>query len=193
MTNTPSPEGKKINFTLLRLQPTEQLVAKKDYSIIPIRNPRRHEWFQSRPGDDWKAILALHIDAEQVAYAVDPSFHNILIGRGLIKRYKVYTLLTYGTEVLFLSLIGLANAGETENSYNRSRTEAYRVAETEWVQIGASKAIGGYEMFRPESAMAEPVWPNPPASLDDMLQIAFKGRYIDRADHPILNQIRGKL
>jgi hypothetical protein len=57
----------------------------------------------------------------------------------------------------------------------------------------ANKDLGGYDCWTPETKMLEPEWPSPPSTLKEMLAIAFKGKYINTPDHPIINQLRGKV
>lgn len=181
-----------IDFDALRLPPSGQLTAKRDLSIIPVRRPKKTEWFRVRTGADWRIDLPLYEDADDT-YVVGPEYQGFLNDQGLIKRARIYTLLVHGSGVLFLSPIGLPGADGKLNSFNRSREEAYLKAETAWVRISANKDLGGYELYIPESPMPEPEWPVPPNTLKEMLGIAFKGRFINEPDHPILNRLRGRL
>jgi len=181
------------DFDALCLPPSGQLIARRDFSIIPVRKPKKTEWFRVRTGDEWRIDLPLYEEETGETYLVGPEYLGFLNEQGLIKRAKIYTVLVYGSGVLFLSHIGLPDADGKINSYNRSRGEAYLKAETEWVRIHANKDLGGYDSWTPESKMAEPEWPSPPNTLKEMLAIAFKGRYINTPDHPIINQLRGKL
>jgi hypothetical protein len=99
----------------------------------------------------------------------------------------------HGSGVLLLSPIGLPDADGKNNPYNRSREENYLKAETGWVRISANKDLGGYDIWYPETKLPEPDWPTPPNTLKEMLSIAFKGRYINVPDHPIINRLRGRL
>ena len=182
------------DFDALRLPPSGQLITRRDCSTIPVRKPKKTEFFRVRPGDKWRIDLPLYEEEEtSETYLVSQEYLGFLNEQGLIKRAKIYTVLVYGSGVLFLSPIGLPDANGKINSYNRSRAEAYLKAETEWVRIISNQNLGGYDIRIPESKMPEPEWPAPPNSLNEMLAIAFKGRYINTPDHPIINQLRGKL
>jgi hypothetical protein len=182
-----------IDFDALRLPPTGQVVVKENLSIIPIRKPKKTEYFRKRPGKDWEIDLPLYEDDDGETYLVGPVCLGFLNDQGLIKRARIHTLLEFGSGVLLLSPIGLPDADGKYNSYNRSREEAYLKAETKWVRIVANKALGGYRVCEPESKLPEPDWPTPPNTLKEMLSIAFKGRYINELDHPIINRLKGRL
>jgi hypothetical protein len=182
-----------IDFDVLRLPPSGLLIAKRDLNIIPVRKPKKTEWFRVRPGDDWRIDLPLYEDTDGETYLVGQNFLGFLNDQGLVKRARIYTVLVHGSGVLFLSPIGLPDADGKHNSFNRSREEAYHKAETAWVRLCANKDLGGYDCWTPETPLPEPEWPTPPSTLKEMLSIAFKGRFINDADHPILNRLKGKL
>jgi hypothetical protein len=182
-----------IDFDGLRLPPNAQLIAIKDYSIIPVRKPKKTEWIRVHPGDDWRIDLAIYEEEAGETYLVGRDYFGYLNELKLVKLARIFTVLVYGSGVLFLSPIGLPDVDGKINSYNRSRAEAYLKAETEWVRISANKDLGGYDCWTPEAPMQEPEWPSPPHSLKEMLNIAFKDRYINAPDHPIIKQLRGKL
>lgn len=182
-----------IDFDALRLPPSGQIVVKSDLSIIPIRKPKKTEYFRKRPGNEWVIDLPIYEDDDGEIYLVGPQCLGFLNDQGLIRRARIHTLIAYGSGVLFLSPIGLPDADGKHNSYNRSREEEYRKAETEWVRIIANKALGGYNSSKPESKYPEPDWPTPPHTLKEALSIAFKGKYINEPDHPIINRLKGRL
>jgi hypothetical protein len=182
-----------IDFDALRLPPSGQLVAKRDISLIPVRRPKKTEWFRVRPGDDWRIDLPLYYDDDGEPYIISPDNLGFLNDQGLVHRVRIYTLLAHPSNVLFMSPVGLPEADGKINSYNRSRAESYLKAESAWSRISANKDLGGYDYWTPEIPLPEPQWPIPPASLKEALNIAFKGRFINDPDHPILNRLKGKL
>jgi hypothetical protein len=52
-------------------------------------------------------------------------------------------------------------------------------------------SLGGYEVFRASGQLAAPEWPELP--FRQLLSIAFKGRFIDTLDHPVLRKLRGEV
>jgi len=182
-----------IDFEALRLPPSGLLTAKRDLSIVPVRKPKKTEWFRVRAEEDWKIDLPLYVDEDGEFYIVSPDFIGFLNDQGLIYRTRIHTILVHASGVMFLSPIGLPDAEGKINSFNRSRSEAYLKAESEWVRISANKDLGGYDCWKPETPMPEPQWPTPPATLKEALALAFKGRFINDPEHPILNKLKGKL
>jgi hypothetical protein len=52
-------------------------------------------------------------------------------------------------------------------------------------------SLGAYEVFEATGELPEPQWPELPFS--QILQIAFKDKYIDSLDHPVLRKLRGEV
>ena len=53
----------------------------------------------------------------------------------------------------------------------------------------ANMALGAYEIFAAEQHLSEPEWPE--LSMNELLEIAFKNKIINRPDHLVLLQLRG--
>jgi len=132
-------------------------------------------------------------DGEEEKYLVAPQHYPELIQLGLLKKVRFYAGIVHGTGVFFLSDVALPDAEGKHNSYNRSRMEHYEKAKACWIKIAANKDLGAYEIFVPIANLPEPEWPEKPGCITDALQIAFKDRFVEEENHPILKRIRGEL
>ena len=74
-------------------------------------------------------------------------------------------------------------------NWHLSALEAAQNAELEWTRIQSNMNIGAYDIFTAEGNLKEPEWPE--LSLDELLDIAFKNKIINRLDHQVLLQLRG--
>ena len=76
------------------------------------------------------------------------------------------------------------------NPWHQSATEAVDMAKKGWIRIKANMNLGAYDIFQPLVDFADPVWPD--KTMAEMVTLAFKGRVITTADHPVLKQLRGE-
>jgi hypothetical protein len=54
-------------------------------------------------------------------------------------------------------------------------------------------SIGAYEVYTAESgSIPEPTWDDLP-TMQEMLEIAFRDKFIDTYDHPVLKKLRGEI
>ena len=75
-------------------------------------------------------------------------------------------------------------------AWHLSALEAASHAEVQWTRIQANMSLGAYEIRTAEGITDEPKWPE--MSRDEILDIAFKNKIIDRLDHLVLKQLRGE-
>jgi hypothetical protein len=73
--------------------------------------------------------------------------------------------------------------------WHRSAAEAAELAMKRWIRVKANMSLGAYEITEAASIMAEPDWPA--VSFQELLRIAFRGRLVDRLDHPVIKRLRG--
>jgi hypothetical protein len=59
------------------------------------------------------------------------------------------------------------------------------------VRVSPNMSLGANEIFIATGITAEPEFPA--MSMKEILEIAFKGRYIDSFDHPVLRKLRGEV
>lgn len=93
--------------------------------------------------------------------------------------------------VLFLVPVRLPGADGRIDPWNRSLGEAITRSADRWVKISANMTLGAYEVFEATGNFSEPVWPD--ISFQEILRIAFKDRYIDSLEHPVVRRLRGAL
>ena len=74
-------------------------------------------------------------------------------------------------------------------NWHLSAMEAASNAEAEWTRMEANMALGAYEINAAEKKLSEPEWPE--LSMNELLEIAFKNKIINRPDHLVLLQLRG--
>jgi hypothetical protein len=76
------------------------------------------------------------------------------------------------------------------DTWSKSALEAAQMAMHTWVRVAPDMSLGAYTVYYADHAV-EPVWPE--LSMRELLRIAFKDRYIDTLEHPVLRQFRGEV
>ncbi len=54
----------------------------------------------------------------------------------------------------------------------------------------ANMGAGTYDVLEARGQFPDPVWPE--VTLEKLLELAFKDRFIDNLDHPVLKRLRGE-
>jgi hypothetical protein len=128
---------------------------------------------ESKVGADAYVVPA-HLQGD---LATDPCFRPCILALAVSRQGD-----------LFLWRVNLPRDGERSNGWSQSALEAMDRATHGWVRVAANMRAGAYDVWEATGQMPEPTWPD--LSFAKLLEVAFKDRYIDTLDHPILRQLQ---
>ena len=179
-----------FNLKRLRLSQSfsDTIGVKKLLLTVPVRKPNRQWFIRVHHDPDFHfqtAVLELKDEGE--TYLVEPSLWPELGGE--IHPLALYTAVNR-QGVTFLWPIRLPGDDGRIDDWNRVALEAAQMAQSRWIRVTANRALGTYEVAEAVAAFPEPEWPE---GLDfkDLLKIAFKDRFIESLDHPVVRQLMG--
>jgi len=184
-------EGGTFDFDKLRLSQnfSEIVGVKKALLTVPVRKPNRQEFIRVRPGEEWRFETAvLELKDERETYLVDSKLWSELPGE-IIPKVLFLTINRQGT--LTIWAVKLPDQNGRHDQWNRSALEAAKMAEIRWIRLAANMNLGAYEIFEASGDLSEPTWPD--ASLQEILEIAFKDKFIRSMGHPVIQRLRGAL
>ena len=155
---------------------------------MPVRKPGRQEFVRTQPDlDMWLETSVLEFKEDRVTFLVDPELAPHLPGEAVAK-LLVPAITSHG--LLFIWPIRLEDERGRLDDWNTVALEAAEQARTKWVRLMANMGAGRYDVLIAAGTFADPVWPT--LSLQRMLSLAFKDRFIDSLDHPVLKRLRGE-
>jgi hypothetical protein len=131
-------------------------------------------------------VAIIELEEERENYLVTPN-----TAADLQNELRVKTLFTAINRqgVVFLLPVPVAAADMRILEWHRSLREGAEMAMRRWVRVQANRNMGAYEISEATGAIPEPTWPDVP--FRELLRIAFRDRFIDRLDHPVVRQLRG--
>lgn len=167
----------------------EKIGVKKKFLSIPVRKPKKQEFVMLHPDPKFRAELALiSYEAEKgEVYVVHPSVAGV-------------------AEDSYIALVGLAintqgnpflwwvkkPTDEMRNAtWSSSGLEAMDEATKGWIKVKANMDIGAYDIYQPLGNLPDPEWPED-YSFNDLIKIAFKEKFINSPEHPVLKALRGE-
>ncbi len=167
------------------------LGVKKAMLTIPVRKPSK-EWFVTvHPDPSYRlqtAVLELKEDRE--VYLVAPElWPELATTESTFGQRELITAINR-QGVLFIWPIRLPGQDGKLDQWNQSALEAAAMASGKWVRIAANMSLGAYDVFEATCKLPDPEWPALP--FGELLRVAFKTRYIDSLDHPVLTKLRGE-
>jgi hypothetical protein len=176
----------------LRLSPnlTAALGVKKHLTTVPVRKPSK-EWFVRCHPDPTYRLETCVVDLKEdnETYLVDPDLWDHLAGESTFSpRLLITAINKQGT--VFLWPIRLPGADGRHDDWSKSALEAATIGTKGWIRVQANMSLGAYEVVDAPGNLGEPEWPK--LTLNDLLRIAFRDRFIDSLDHPVLRRLRGE-
>ena len=163
-----------------------QIKVTKRLITVPVRKPSKTQWFQIHPEYKLDVLLLKYGDRGDDYYLIEPSLADQLIDVAQAFRLVV------GVDrqgVVFVWPLRLPDA-DRPLAWHLSALEAASHAEVQWTRIQANMGLGAYEIHTAEGITDEPKWPK--MLMNEILEIAFKNKIIDRLDHFVLKQLRGE-
>lgn len=180
-------------FDLSRLRLSQNFAeavgGKQVIATVPVRRPHRQWWVRVRAGDDWQLLTAvLDLKEEQEQYLIDRSIWPAMPGEIVP---KILFAAINRQNVPFIWPVRLPRTDGRRDAWSQSELEAVRHASEHWTRVAANMSLGAYEIFTATAALPQPEWPG--LTFRQMLEIAFRDRYISDPDHAVLRKLRGEL
>lgn len=190
-TVAPAPPTDPFDPAALRMSQDFASMAdvKPILATVPVRKPGRQDYVRVHRSEDYQltsAILELKDDRE--TYLVAPELRHELFGE--LTPVTLFTAINR-QGVVFLWPCKLPDETGRANSWHESALLAADKAKTNWVRMQADMSLGAYRIWEARGELTEPEWPEEP--LRDLLEIGFRGRYIDSHDHSALKRLRGEV
>jgi hypothetical protein len=167
----------------------ENFAVKKVHTVIPVRKPSPKEWVRVHPSEEYQIFVAVFEDNENgITYIATPEIATEFPAE--FKFVGLRLAVNRQGSPFFWKHPPLDPDGR-DNLWNASHREAIARAQSDWVKMGSNRNLGAYECQIAPNLKAEPEWPD--LDLQQLLEIAFRGRLISTRDHILLQQLRGEV
>ena len=167
------------------------LGVKKALLTVPVRKPDKAWFVRVHPDEAYRLQTpVIELKEERETYLVDRHLWPGLAGESTFAPRALYTAVNR-QGVLFLWPVRLPGPDGKLDSWSQSAQEAAARAQHRWVRVQANLSLGAYEVYEAPAELPDPRWPEQP--FKELLEVAFKGKLIDRHDHPVLRKLRGEV
>jgi hypothetical protein len=161
--------------------------VKKLRLTIPVRKPSAQDFVRVHPDPLYRENFPMiELKDEREEYIVTASLVPELTGEFVTK--TLFTAINrQGT--LFFWPVRLPAPDGKMLEWWRSAREATELAMHDWVRVKPNMNMGAYDVFKAETASAEPEWPQ--EDFWTLIRIAFRDHLITTIDHPVIKRLRG--
>jgi hypothetical protein len=196
MSNPNALEQNTLNFfsDLEKIRLTAEdmgdISTKEILSLVPVRRPRKGEFFRAHPDPAMSLTVAIYQDPDEPdeVYFVAPSMRDELAE----DMKAVHLQLCISRKgVLFIWPLTVPKEGNSQGrSWHESARKAAEISKTKWVRIHADKGLSGYRIRQAEGDLGNPEWLEG-KGFSELLAIAFGDRIIADSAHPVAQKLRG--
>jgi hypothetical protein len=178
------------NLEALRIQ-DEGPVKRKEKRLLAIvgtKRPSEAHYFRVHPDEEmsWLGFVYTYEKDSSNWYVLPgPPYDEMTELTSKLRRVRLFLCITRRGSLTFW-LVSQTDQG----TWGSSARETVEFAKTCWIRVVSNRDEGCYEPREPEEQFPEPEWPD--KSLSELLKLAFKGRVIDRPDHPIIEELKGR-
>lgn len=190
---SPASKNSEFDLDLDRLRISQDFAStvgvKKLLTTVPVRKPNRQEFIRVHPSNAYRLqTFLLELKEEREIYLVGPQ-----VWSGFLEELTPKTLFTTMNRQGVLTVWPIKLPGEDGrlDTWNESALIAAEKAMKGWVRVASNPHLGAYEVFLAPGDFPEPEWPE--LSFREILNIAFRGRYIESVDHPVIRRLRGEI
>ena len=178
-------------FSSLRLTQNfgETLGVKKVLTTVPVGRPSKDRFFRTHTSPSWvfpawilenKASGETYLVSAEVASALGDQVRAVELHAAIDRQNNP-----------FLIPIPLPGPNGVRNRWHESLAQAVERAKVVWLRISANKDLGGYDIYEATAKLPDPIWPD--ITMDELLEIAFRGRIIQNVDHAIVQERLGRI
>ena len=163
--------------------------VKKILTNILVGKPKKTQFFRVHESIDMTfPTLILEIKETRETYLVYPDVAQVI--SKLVRPVMLLVAIDRQNNI-FIIPVPLPGESGTRNQWHESLAQAAEMSKKKWVRIVANMHIGSYEVQVATGVLAEPDWPE--ENLDELIKIAFRGKIISDANHPIVQSLLGEL
>jgi hypothetical protein len=172
------------------LKSTEELVnikPVKRLGSIEVRKPKKQEWFRSHP-EMFAEISVVRRESTGDFYAVDPELVHELEEE--TREAYIAAAISYEGALFLWPIIKPKADGSGIQLFENDLADLSLSREC-WIR---RQWMSGSKSYRVDQANTDrqPDWPDN-TSINDWVERAFRGRFIDTLDHTLVRQLRGDL
>lgn len=168
-----------------------QMEIRHEISSVAFRKPNSTEFIRTNGNPAFTSVYPILQLKDSISdfWLIAPHLADEF--PELVRYHRVYVCCN-STNKIFLCGVQLADPRTGKrNKWHESLEYELSIANFSWIRLEADTSSSGYQ-HTISSSTKEPVFPER-YSLDNLMDIAFRGRKITSIDHDVLRRLRGEL
>jgi hypothetical protein len=171
----------------IAIDPQDLIGGRRIRSVIPVRRPKPNEFVRAHPDTESYTMLYLYEVDRDETYYVQKEMVNFFTN-GIVA--KLITVAVNQWNHAFLWPVPNNDARTLRNSFNQSHRRAYHEAKTKWIKMYREEGADLYTVVEAVGNLPPPQFPEEP--FDQLLEVGFRGKIVNRPDHDVILGQAGK-
>ena len=165
----------------------ETFPVKKQLVSVPVKKPSKSVFVRVRDGEAYEfAALVLERKEENETYVVSREIAELV--PGMVRAVMLYLAVDRkGNPVLIP--VPLPDETGRRNNWHESLLQGVILAKSNWVRIVANMPAGCNDVLVAQNVPDSPYWPE--QTMEQLVEIAFRGKVITDANHPVVQCLLG--
>ena len=183
---SPSP----IDISLLRIATNygDKLAVKKILVSVPVRKPNKSTFFRVRDGEDWEFLAFIYENKEVgETYVLAQDMADIVPESA--RPTRLYVAIDRRGNPMLIP-VPLPGEDGRRNPWHESLAQGINRAKNKWVRLVANMSAGANDVLEAQADLGEPVWSE--HTMDQLVEIAFRGKIVKSIDHPVIQELLGR-
>lgn len=165
------------------------LGVKKLLTSVHVGKPRKPQFFRTHTDEvmTFPAMILENKEARE-SYVVVPEVAQEITE--LVRPVLLHAAIDRQNNI-FLIPVQLPGEDGIRNPWHESLAQAVEHAKLKWLRISANMSVGGYDVYEAAALLSEPEWSE--HSIDELVQVAFRGKIITSMNHPVVQSLLGRI
>lgn len=174
----------------LRVRGLADLGVERVLTHVPVRKPRRTEFFRTHPDYVLDTLILERDDgSDRETYIVDPLVRDLVPQE--LRWVRLFVCINRRDTVFVWPAKLPREDNRRGEAWAKSALLAAEKAKKLWVRLYGDQDLGAYAILVAPKDHGEPQWPD--KTFRDLLELAFRDLRIDRPDHPAIRELNGEL
>ncbi len=156
-------------------------------STFEAKKPNNQFFFRVHPEEEYRFCTNL-LEYNEKYFFVAPALHEECFRE--LRITTLYLTQTRQGSTMVWPVKGQASNAEL-NSWPLSAHAAALEATKNWIRLSSNREAKAYEIILANDNSLKPNWPK--QTMNEILKIAFQGRFIDDSNHLVLRSLRGEV
>lgn len=156
---------------------------------IPVRKPNKSVFFRVRDGEKWE-FLAYILENKEAGetYLLTPEVAEIVPESA--RPVRLHVAIDRRANPFLIPLV-LPGEDGRRNPWHESLAQGINRSKHKWVRIVANMGVGAYDLYEAQGELGKPEWPE--HTMNQLVEIAFRGKIISDIDHPVIRELLGQI